>query len=565
MKKISSRKQLIYPVIIVLMLALAGLVTATPAPQQTQSGAPSMVSYQGQVTQGGTPFSGTGYFKFAIIDSAGTTSYWSNDGTSTVGSEPTAGVALSVNTGLFNVLLGDTTLAGMTQGLSAGVFDGTDRTLRVWFSSDGSTYQLLSPDQRIAAVPYALQAENAKDADTLDGNDSSAYQLQVSGSCSVGSTIQSINPDGSVACEAHDTRLGFSLSPVYPSSLSGDYNSITIGIDGLPIISTHYAQTLKVVHCGNAMCTSENTLNTVDSTLFVGQYSSITIGADGLPVISHYAYSDSDLKVAHCGDAACSTGNTTTTVDSGGDVGQYTSITIGTDGLPVISYYDSTNRSLKIAHCGDATCSTGNTLTTVDSTGNAGQFTSISIGGDGLPVISYYGSNALKVAHCGNATCSAGNTINTVDATAMVGIYSDIALGSDGLPVISYYDTTNDDLKVAHCGDVTCSSGNILTAVDMIGNVGLFTSITIGADGFPVISYKDNTNLDLKVAHCGNHSCSVNNTLTAVDSDGHVGIYTAITIGVDGLPVICYKAAGLNDLKVAHCSNVFCIPYWRRR
>ena len=32
--------------------------------------------------------------------------------------------------------------------------------------------------------------------------------------------------------------------------------------------------------------------------------------------------------------------NTLTTIDSGGNVGHYTSITIGTDGLPVISYYD---------------------------------------------------------------------------------------------------------------------------------------------------------------------------------------------------------------------------------
>lgn len=48
--------------------------------------------------------------------------------------------------------------------------------------------------------------------------------------------------------------------------------------------------------------------------------------------------------------------NTVTTVDSTGSVGSNTSITIGTDGLPVISYYDSTNYDLKVAKCANAFC-----------------------------------------------------------------------------------------------------------------------------------------------------------------------------------------------------------------
>ena len=47
---------------------------------------------------------------------------------------------------------------------------------------------------------------------------------------------------------------------------------------------------------------------------------------------------------------------TITAVDSVGEVGQYTAIAIGTDGLPVMSYYDFTNANLKVAKCINAAC-----------------------------------------------------------------------------------------------------------------------------------------------------------------------------------------------------------------
>ncbi|GAI49825.1 unnamed protein product, partial [marine sediment metagenome] len=57
--------------------------------------------------------------------------------------------------------------------------------------------------------------------------------------------------------------------------------------------------------------------------------------------------------VAKCNSADC-TSVSTITVDSGGDVGEYTSIAIGTDGYPVISYHDNNLEALKVAKCKDA-------------------------------------------------------------------------------------------------------------------------------------------------------------------------------------------------------------------
>lgn len=86
------------------------------------------------------------------MDKDGTTTYWSNDGSSSGGGEPETGVSLSVKQGLFNVLLGDTSLENMTEPLEAEGFEGTECYLRVWFSMDGESYQQLSPDRRVAAM-----------------------------------------------------------------------------------------------------------------------------------------------------------------------------------------------------------------------------------------------------------------------------------------------------------------------------------------------------------------------------------------------------------------------------
>ena len=45
-----------------------------------------------------------------------------------------------------------------------------------------------------------------------------------------------------------------------------------------------------------------------------------------------------------------------TTLDSTDNMGQYSAITIGTDGLPVIAYFDGTNYNLKVVKCTNPFC-----------------------------------------------------------------------------------------------------------------------------------------------------------------------------------------------------------------
>lgn len=127
----------------------------------TLAAVPRLLNHQGRIAVNGTNFEGTGQFKFALVNTNGTTTYWSNDGTSSAGSQPTAAVSLPVTKGLYAVLLGDTTLANMTM-LPAAVFENDDVRLRVWFNDGVNGFQLITPDQRLASAPFALNAASAE-------------------------------------------------------------------------------------------------------------------------------------------------------------------------------------------------------------------------------------------------------------------------------------------------------------------------------------------------------------------------------------------------------------------
>ncbi|MBI4928432.1 MAG: DUF1554 domain-containing protein [Anaerolineae bacterium] len=124
---------------------------------------PTVISYQGVVQVQGTPYNGTGYFKFAIVDSLtgnGAQNYWANDGQTS--GEPQDAVPLTVSNGLFNVSLGDTSQVGMSQPLDETVFGETNTFLRVWFAQNTQgPFEPLEPNLHFTSVAYALRARYA--------------------------------------------------------------------------------------------------------------------------------------------------------------------------------------------------------------------------------------------------------------------------------------------------------------------------------------------------------------------------------------------------------------------
>jgi len=145
--------------------------------------------------------------------------------------------------------------------------------------------------------------------------------------------------------------------------------------------------------------------------------------------------------------------NALATLDQTGDVGWFTSLAIGRDDRPLISYLDYTRGSLKLAHCSAPRCRAAD-LTSVDTDGNVGWFSSLAIGQGGNPVIGYYdnGRGALKLALCHDPSCADAET-RIIDADGDVGQHASLAIDPQGRAVIGYYDRDRGDLKVARCDD----------------------------------------------------------------------------------------------------------------
>ena len=392
-----------------------------------------------------------------------------------------------------------------------------------------------------------------------------ALQARITGTCPMGEYFRGVAADGSVACEPVPGVPR--ITTVEDQALDvGTYTDIAIGADGLPVISYHSAGagSLKVAKCANSACSGTVTITTVDDPAnTVGTFTSIAIGNDGLPIISYRDTTAAALKVAKCANAACTGSATITTVeDVASAVGQYTSIAIGADGVPVIAYYDATGSDLRVAKCANAACTGAATITAVD-TASAGAYASIAVGLDGFPAISYhsFADDALKVAKCINAACTGAATINTLDNPAnTAGLDTSIAIGTDGAPVISYRDSPDNHLKVAKCLNAACTGGALVNTLDaQDDSVGPYSSIAIGRDGLPVISYQNFSGGSLMVAHCIDTDCVLPADRTTLDRPANVvGAFTSIAIGVDGLPVVSYYDGIADALKVAKCGTRSC-------
>jgi hypothetical protein len=381
-------------------------------------------------------------------------------------------------------------------------------------------------------------------------------------------------PSSSAANGGHSITSPLTLSDV------GQYTSLVLDAAGNPVVSFHDStnDNLVILHCNDPDCDGGGDSTTAPETLgAVGYYTSLALDGNGYPVVSYYDATNTNLHVLHCNDPNCAPGGDSLTGpdNTDGTVGTDTSLELDGLGNPVVSYYDTTNRDLKVLHCNDPNCAGLNeSVQSPDTAGDVGRHTSLEMDINDNPVVTYYDADNgdLKVLHCNEPNCAGGDdSIALADTSGDVGSFSSLELETRlidmppffffiSIPIISYFDVTNGDLKLVTCNDPNCFGlDEVLQAPDTDGFVGLDTSLARDASGNPVVSYYDNTNGDLKVLHCNDANCAGDDeSIQAPDTGEMTGEYTSLVLDSTGNPVISYYDRFNGDLKVLHCADPNC-------
>jgi len=319
--------------------------------------------------------------------------------------------------------------------------------------------------------------------------------------------------------------LNWQVSTIDSLNDVGAYSSIACDTLGRPHISYTDLTTgrLKYAYYNGSSWTT----SVIGTTGALGYYTSLDLDSFDKPHISHYNPTYGRLLYTKEG---------TSTIVDFPNVGKFSSLKLDINGYPNISYYDEKNKALKYAFWTGIQWASQ----TVDYCPNKdrGRFSSLFLIENELPCISYYDATDgdLRFAFW-NITTWGSRTIDTIGD---VGQYSSL-IGKDGTLYIAYYDATNKDLKYAKNSSGTWT----LQTIDSLGDVGKYCSIGITGSNTVYISYYDETNGNLKVAW---GSDTFQNE--AIDTDGDVGMYTAITTH-GNIVYISYYDVTNGDLKYA--------------
>ncbi len=335
---------------------------------------------------------------------------------------------------------------------SAMIWDGA---VTVWDLRDGAvTAVKIADGATLAEILDDDGAGSGLDADLLDGHDSVYFQRRIEGTCPAGSSIRTVNADGTVVCETDDDTTysaGNQLSLVGTrfNVLEGSGSGLDADLlDGLD--STAFA---PVIHTHNAA-------NIISGMLSTDRFSAYAdLGAEGY------------LGDA-AGDLAQNNGTLQATLNADLLDGQHgdfyqqrvsgtcfagSSIrTVNTDGTVVCETDD------------DTTYSAGNQLSLVGT-----RFNVLEGSGSGLDADLLDGHDSVYFQRRIEGTCTAGSSIRTVNADGTVTCEPDdntTYTAGTGLSLSGNQFSVNTAVIQARVTG-SCSSGNAIRVINADGTV----------------------------------------------------------------------------------------------
>ncbi len=325
------------------------------------------------------------------------------------------------------------------------------------------------------------------------------------------------------------------VQPVSGGLDVGWYPSLALTTTNLPVIS-YYDKTkedLRLAICDSLACTNP-TIRILQSTFIVGEYTSLALTSTNNPVISFFNAFTNDLWLAICSNPTCTTHVLRQVDNSTGANGWNTSLALTKTNIPVISYVNDTTDTLKLAICNNPACTAPVIRTVAGTVGLVAGATSLALTSTNIPIISFnlFGNDPIQstitLGVCNNPTCTSLALSSIANVDFNNGQDNDVVLTTNDIPIISFHDNNTNDLKLAVCDTLTCTTPTVRD-IDTSGSVGKASSIKLTPNNVPVISYFDFTNQDLKLAICNNTDCTAPR-LETLDSAGYVGSFTSLAL-----------------------------------
>jgi hypothetical protein len=268
----------------------------------------------------------------------------------------------------------------------------------------------------------------------------------------------------------------------------------------------------------------------LDQAGFTGYRNSIALDPLGWPHIS--CASDSGVKHAYLDNSGWH-------IEAVSDGGRPTSIAVGTDGQPYISYYDYgelISGALKYASQQD-----GQWITeTIAEEGRAGDYSSLALDDAGAVHFAYdfwgYGARGLRYARQPTSGWPSLEIAN--------GSSGSLAVDGQGFPHVGYFDEAEDRLVYAFMD----RSGWHEETVGDSAVSGWYPSLALDPSGVPHIAYCDSHHADLRYAIWSAEQW----TIEIVDDVGWVEWNPSLALDAASFPHVLYLDADNDSLRYAY-------------